>query len=458
MRKYDTYKDSGVEWIGEIPGHWKISRLRNVGTLYGGLSGKSGDDFRQEDHPNNKPYIPYTNIFNNTYISRDHYHYVVVNDGESQNRVHKFDLFFLMSSETHQDLGKSCILIEDVEELYLNSFCKGLRVIDTQVYPLFLNYQLLGYTHKELISVEGRGFTRINLRQDRLKGVPIFIPPLPEQEAIVTYLDRKTSQIDTLIELKTRKIELLREKRTALINHVVTKGLDPDVEMKDSGVEWIGEIPAHWEVTRVKFISKIYGRIGYRGYTTEDIVSEGEGVITISPSNIFNDQFTLKSATFLKWDKYYESPEIMIFPEDIIIVKTGSTIGKTAIIPEGTEEMTINPQLIVLKDIKLINRFLFYQTTCLFIKESFLIEQTGSSTPTISQEKINQFPILLSSIVEQKDIVAFLDDKTTEIDNLIDLEQTKVDQLQEYRQSLISNVVTGKIRVCEEDHSNAVTA
>ena len=176
MKKYNSYKPSGIEWLETIPENWKISKLKYLGNLYGGLTGKSGVDFNNDENPKNKPYIPYTNIFNNTYISRNHYHYVSIDESENQNRVKKFDMFFLMSSETHKDLGKSCILIEDVDELYLNSFCKGYRVKNKNIQPLFLNYQILGHLHREMISVEGKGFTRINLRQDKLNDLFIFFP------------------------------------------------------------------------------------------------------------------------------------------------------------------------------------------------------------------------------------------------------------------------------------------
>ena len=215
-------KDSGVEWVGEIPSHWEKISLGKLGVLYGGLTGKSGDDFRSDDHPSNKPFIPFTNIFNNTYISKDHFQSVVVGDDENQNRVEKFDLFFLMSSEDYDDLGKSSILIEDVGELYLNSFCKGFRINRNDVYPLFLNYQLLGDTHKNLISIEGNGFTRINLRQDRLKETPMFIPPISEQQEIVEYLDEQTQKIDKTISIEEKRIELLKEYRQSLISESVT--------------------------------------------------------------------------------------------------------------------------------------------------------------------------------------------------------------------------------------------
>ena len=158
MKRYDSYKDSGVEWMNKIPSNWEKSRIRMVGDLYGGLTGKKGSDFNDEDNSSNKPFVPFTNIFNNTYISKDHFQYVNVEENENQNRVLKNDLFFLMSSESYEDLGKCSILLEDVEELYLNSFCKGFRIKDSKVYPLFLNYQLLGSLHKEMISIEGNGF------------------------------------------------------------------------------------------------------------------------------------------------------------------------------------------------------------------------------------------------------------------------------------------------------------
>jgi type I restriction enzyme S subunit len=194
MKKYQSYKSSSVKWIGEIPKSWEETRLKYVGNLYGGLTGKSGEDFKNDENPKNKPFIPYTNIYNNTYISKNHFHFVSIDDDENQNKVQKFDLFFLMSSETFQDLGKSCILIDDVEELYLNSFCKGFRVNRKDVSPLFLNYQLSSQIVKELISIEGNGFTRINLRQDRLLETPCFIPSINEQLQIVEFLDSKNLQ------------------------------------------------------------------------------------------------------------------------------------------------------------------------------------------------------------------------------------------------------------------------
>jgi type I restriction enzyme S subunit len=216
-------KDSGVEWIGEIPSQWEKKRIRNIGVMYGGLTGKSGDDFRRdEDDPSNRPFIPFTNICNNTYINKTELKLVSINENDNQNRVQKHDLFFMMTSETQNDVGKTSVLREDLGEVYLNTFCKGFRITDQEVDPFFLNYLLNGKIYRELISVEGNGYTRINLRQDRVNEFIVLLPPLTEQQQIVTYLDQKTKEIDDLISSEQKRIELMKEYRQSLISEVVT--------------------------------------------------------------------------------------------------------------------------------------------------------------------------------------------------------------------------------------------
>mgnify|MGYP000550632301 CR=1 FL=1 len=131
-------------------------------------------------------------------------------------------------------------------------------------------------------------------------------------------------------------------------------------EYKDSGIEWLGLVPLDWGVTKLKYTVSIFGRIGFRGYTVNDIVDEGDGAIVLSPSNINDDQFTLEKKSYLSWDKYYESPEIMVSVGDVLMVKTGSTFGKSTIVNTVDEPMTINPQMALMKGSKLDSRFLSY--------------------------------------------------------------------------------------------------
>lgn len=451
MRKYSSYKGTSVEWVGEIPSHWEKKKLSYLMENDGFRSGPFGSSLITSELLEKGE----VQVLSPEFISKGFEEFPLFVPKEREKELSKYlvkqgDIIIPIVGT----LGRGKIITsEDPKGILNQRLCKITP--NQKKINLILLHKLL--TESNIIKVqyqlEKRGSILDHITKEILYNLILPVPPLSEQQKIVEFLDDKTQKIDNLIQQKEKKIELLKEKRISLINHIVTKGLNPNVEMKDSGVEWIGEIPSHWNKTKMKYVVEIYGRIGYRGYTTEDIVDEGQGVITISPSNIKDDKFSIDNSTYLSWEKYYESPEIQIFENDIILVKTGSTIGKTSIIPSGLSEMTINPQLVVLKNIQLYPRYLFYQTICKYIKESFDIEQTGSTTPTISQEKINEFPILTPPLNEQQKIVDYLDEQTKEIDDLVELEQKKIELLKEYRQSLISEVVTGKIRVCEEDLS-----
>ena len=205
------------------PKNWLRYRLKDLGALYSGLSGKSGDDFNQDDNPDNKGFIPFTNIANNTYLKRDHLGTVVVYEGEKQNRVRKGDIFFLMSSEGYEDIGKSAALAEDIEETYLNSFCKGYRVNPRKTNPYFLNYLMLSDYYRQLLIVEGKGFTRINLKMEKVNDFLVYIPDtLSAQDEIVKFLDAKLDTIAKIISNIQTQITTLKELRKALINDVVT--------------------------------------------------------------------------------------------------------------------------------------------------------------------------------------------------------------------------------------------
>ncbi len=216
-------KDSGIAWIGEIPEHWIVKRMKDVGGLYSGLSGKSGEDFNQEDNENNRGFLPFTNIASNTYIKTDDFGKVVIKNGEKQNRIKKNDLFFLMSSEGYEDIGKSSLLDVDVPETYLNSFCKGYRISNKQIEPKYLNWLLLSSTYRESLIIQGKGFTRINLKMDKINDFKIVIPPtITEQKQIAQFIDNKTTTIDSIVQNIEKQIEVLAELRKTLINDVVT--------------------------------------------------------------------------------------------------------------------------------------------------------------------------------------------------------------------------------------------
>jgi type I restriction enzyme, S subunit len=217
-------------------------------------------------------------------------------------------------------------------------------------------------------------------------------------------------------------------------------------EMKDSGVQSIGVIPEKWELKRVKNISSIYGRIGFRGYTVQDLVDEGNGAITLSPSNIEENKLVLKSNTYISWQKYEESPEIKIFNGDIIFVKTAS-VGKVAYVENLLEKATINPQFIVFKNINCNKKYLFYTMISRVIQEQVRKAVNGGVVSTLTQEGINNYKIVLPIIEEQNKISKFLDEKTAQFDSIISKKEALIQKLEEAKKSIISEVVTGKVKV-----------
>lgn len=442
--RYSTYKSSELITFNEVPSHWNKNRIKYIGFMYGGLTGKSGDDFRKdEDDSTNKPFIPFTNICNNTYIKRDDLKLVSINEDDNQNRVEKDDLFFMMTSETQEDVGKTSVLKEDLGEVYLNTFCKGYRITDKSVNPYFLNYLLNGKPYREILSIEGNGFTRINLRQDRVNDFIVFTPPLPEQEQIVKFLDEKTSQIDNLISLTEKKIELLKQKRTSLINEVVTKGFNKDVELKDSGVNWIGEIPRHWVVKPLKYVVSCNTNSLPENTDPDYELDYVEISDVDSQGNIVNQtKYTFK-----------ESPSRcrrVLRKGDVFISTVRTYLKSIGYVKNDVSDLICSTGFCVLTPKKIKPEFLFNMVLNDWFISQVISKSEGVSYPSITSTELVKIKILQPPLPEQEQIVEYIDTHTSEIDKLVSIEQRRIETLKEYRQSLISEVVTGKIRVCEE--------
>ena len=387
----------------------------------------------------------YTDVCHNQYI---HSNLAYLKATASDSQIGKFQLQKgdVIAVKDSVNTTVSALVTEDLEEVICGYHLILIRPDRSVLLGEYLFRLMDAKEISAFFEANARGVTILGLGKSVFLDLPILLPPLAEQKKIVAYLDQKTSQIDQIIQAKKRLCELLEEERKAIISQAISKGLSPEVARKDSGIKWIGEIPAHWEVRKMKYISKIYGRIGFRGYTTRDIVKKGEGAIVISPSNIKENGLNLSDCSYLSWDKYYESPEIMIFEDDIILSKTG-TIGKTAIIPKNHFKMTLNPQFVVFKEVQLLPKYLYYQTACDFFKHFLYSEKTGSTIPTISQEKIGNFSVLYPPRAEQEEISRYLDRKTRAIDAQLVAIKKQLELFKEYRITLISKVVTGEIKI-----------
>ncbi|WP_300771164.1 restriction endonuclease subunit S [uncultured Akkermansia sp.] len=422
-------RESGVEWIGSVPATWQTL---TIGSLFKVRNEKVNDT----DYP------PLSVSKGGIVPQMEN---VAKSDANDNRKMVLVDDFVINSrSDRKQSCGVSPLdgsvsLINTV--LYT---AKGAPVV-----PAYLNYLMKNHGFAEEFYRWGHGIVADlwTTRWLEMKSILLPIPTVEEQQQILAAISVESEKVDALIANIWAQIEKLKAYKQSVITEVVTKGLDPSVPMKDSGVEWIGEIPKHWSMTRIKFICDTFGRIGFRGYTTDDFVPEGEGAITLSPSNFSDMKMNYSKCSYLSWDKYNESPEIQIKNGDVLFVKTGSTYGKSCLVYNLPCEATINPQSIVFKKFKCDARLFCYFLNSVYAY--WQVEQTvvGGTIPTIAQSKIINYIIVLPDEQSQAEIVAYLDEKCSQIDRLIAIKQKKINKLTEYKKSLIYEYVTGKKEV-----------
>ena len=450
-------KDSGVQWIGQVPKHWEVCKIKNIGLFYSGLVNKRGDDFNVEETDKFAYYIPFTNIFNNVEIDVTQLRKVKVNPVEAQNEAKENDIFFLMSSEDTEGIGKTAVLREltaEYKPLYLNSFCKGLRITSNEVDAIFLNYFMSSDAGNTYCRLQANGFIRINLRLTKLVDCPVLLPPLSEQRAIADWLDAKCADIDAAIELQQRMIDKLKAYKTAVIHQAVTKGLDKNANLKDSGVQWIGEVPEHWEVCKIKNIGLFYsGLVNKRG---DDFnVEETDKFAYYIPfTNIFNnveiDVTQLRKVKVNPVEAQNEAKENDIF----FLMSSEDTegIGKTAVLRELTAEykpLYLNSFCKGLRitsnevDAIFLNYFMSSDAGNTYCR----LQANGFIRINLRLTKLVDCPVLLPPLAEQRAIADWLDAKCADIDATIALKEQKQEKLKAYKKTIIFEYVTGKKQV-----------
>lgn len=438
------YKDSGIEWIGRIPKNWKTTSLKN--TARGKNSLFIDGDWIESPHITNSGYRYLTtgNVGPLKYKEQGE-SYISEKSFRSLNctRVYPGDLLI---ARLNEPIGRACVVPELGSPIVTAVNNVIYRPNEELTFKGFMLYMLNCPGFTDTANLMARGSTMHRLSRTMLGNLDIVIPPLAEQQRIADYLDEKCGEIDSLISLQEQMIAQLTDYKQSVITEAVTKGLDPNAQLVPSGIDWIGDIPKGWKVARIKNVASLYGRIGFRGYTSDDLNKDGVGAITLSPSNMLSMKMDYTNVTYLSWEKYYESPEIMIQNGDLLMVKTGSSYGKVSYVDNLPREATINPQILRIIP-KIESKYLgFYLQTQLFL---YQVDGgvVGGTIPTIAQEKINNFKVVLPSLDEQRTIADYLDKKCAEIDALITLKQQKIETLKNYKKSLIFEAVTGKIEV-----------
>lgn len=452
MERYDSYKDSGVEWIGDIPSQWEIYRLGMLGTF-----SSSGIDKKSRDNEVPVRMVNYTDLVQ----SRNYYpvqngekDFMRVTTPKSKLKEHglrKGDMVFIPSSETYEDLGYSSLIDFEEEDIVFSYHILRFQ-FKKEVYHYFKKYLVNHYSVLNQFSSEGKGTTRQIIGRSVFNNVKVVLPPLLEQNQIVSFLDTKTSLIDSLIEKTQRKIELLKEQRTSLINEVVTKGLNPDLEMKDSGVEWIGEIPSHWDVKQLKHIIKNLN--SGTSVNSEDTPTSGnEQIGVLKTSCVYGDIFRPNENKKVVIEEYGRV-KCPVVKDSIIIsrMNTPELVGSNGYVEEDYPNLFLPDRLWITElnsNIDLSVKWLSYVTKSHKFKSELSSRSTGTSPSmkNITKDDLLTIRIPFTNNREQQQIVEYLDSETQLIDRTISNEEKRIELLKEYRQSLISEVVTGKIKV-----------
>jgi type I restriction enzyme S subunit len=420
LQTYSAYKDSGVEWLGKIPEHWELTRL---GTRFLERRTKVSDkDFEPLSVTKNGVFPQLASAAKS-------------NDGDNRKLVKKGDFVINSRSDRKASSGISdrdgsvSLIYIVIEPISINS--------------TYCNYLLRGYNFVEEFYRMGHGIVADlwTTRYDEMKSIMVGIPTIEEQTAIANFLDDKTTTIDQAIGIKQNQIALLKERRQILIHKAVTRGLNDNVKLKDSGVEWIGEIPEHWEVKKV---THLFDKIGSGTTPTSGDHRYYDGEYNFLQTGDLNDGKIILTKRTLKEKAFKDFTSLKIYPKgSLVMAMYGATIGKLGIL--NIEAATNQACCIFIKSDKIETEY-FFQVLLAF-RTQIISFGYGGGQPNISQDLIKSLRFPIAPETEQKQIVEFIETATIKIATAISLKEQEIEKLKEYKMSLIDGVVTGKVRV-----------
>jgi type I restriction enzyme S subunit len=435
---YPAYKPSGMDWVCDIPEHWEVRRLKHLAAVQ--FSSVDKHTLEGEEPVRLCNYI---DVYYNDFINED---IEFMSATATRNEVARFqlrhgDVLVTKDSETWDDIAVSAYVAEELDGVLCGYHLAHIR---TDLRKLLGEYLFRAFSSSgvnDQFRVAANGITRFGLGKYWLDNGLFPIPPLDEQRAIAAFLDRETARIDALIQKKQRQIELLQEKRSALISHAVTKGLDPNAKMKDSGIEWLGDIPEHWEVKRVKNL----GRIRYGLGEPPEYVDNGLPFIRATDINrgkVNLDAVRKVRSEDVPWSR---SPKLHL--GEILVVRSGAYTGDSAIITEDAAGCIAGYDM-VLTISKAYAPFVAWALLSKYMLHGQIyLERMRAAQPHLNAEELGGFVILMPPLLEQRQIAETLTSETDKLDALADKIRSSIEMLREHRTALISAAVTGKIDV-----------
>ena len=442
MKPYPDYKNSDVELIGEIPQHWNTAKLKYLTKKVGsGVTPTGGSAVYINDGValirSQNVHFDGLRLDDVAYISEE------IHDEMKASRVYPGDVLLNI---TGASIGRCCVVPKNLVEANVNQHVCVVRP-NTQIKAEFLNAFLSSDKGQQQISLGERGISRQGLNFEQLNSFDVIVPPLNEQQIIVDYLDHKTAVLDTLIAQKQHLIELLQEERTAVIGTAVTQGLDSHALRKSSGIPWLGDIPTHWEVG--KFKHAIDFQEG-PGILAKDFREDGIPLLRIG--NVQEEKVDLDGCNYLDEEQVAKQWNHFRLKERDLLISCSATTGIVSEIGENAVGAIPYTGLIRLRPaIENIDRYFikWLVSANIFFVQIDLFK-TGSTIQHFGPTHLNQMIITLPPLEEQVAIVEYIQQKTSQINHTIAQTEKQIALLKEYRSTLISRVVTGKIDVRQE--------
>lgn len=415
MRRYESYKDSGVEWLGEVPSHWELGRISTYFT-----------ERRTKVSDKDYPALSVTKLG----VFPQWENVAKTNDGDNRKLAKKGD--FVINSRSDRK-GSSGIAKQDGSVSLINIVLQPKKINSVYSEYLFKSYSFIEEFYRVGHGIVADLWTT---RFEDIKNSLIIFPPLSEQQKIAQFLDDKIAKIDQAVDLAEKQIALLKEHKQILIQNTVTRGLNPDVPLKDSGVEWIGQVPEHWELTIGMNVFRENKRDN-KGMKENTVLSLSYGKIIIKPEEKL---FGLVPESFETYQ--------IVEPNDIIIRCTDLQNDQTSLRTGLAQDKGIITSAYL--NLKVINnysaKFLHYYLHALDITK--VLYKFGSGLrQNLSFLDFKRLPIIDIPLAEQQQIADYLDAQIIKIDQAIALKKAHIEKLKEYKSVLINDVVTGKVRV-----------
>ena len=439
MKNYEKYKDSEIEWIGEIPEHWSNVSLKWVSEIYsGGTPSKKKPGYWSDG---TIPWLNSGTVNQGDITEASEY---ITEEALANSSAKWFPEKAILIALAGQGKTKGM-----VAQTQFKATCNQSLGIIVPNYPE-LNRFLLYWLRKNYQNIRnlGGGDKRDGINLEMIGSIPIPLPTKEEQTAIANYLDKKTAEIDQLISEKEQLVALYQEEKTAIINQAVTKGINPNIKLKDSGIEWLGVIPEHWEVLPIKYT--LSTPITDGPHETPELVPDG--IPFISAEAIKNDRIDFKKKRGFITQEEHERFSLKYKPQigDVYMIKSGATTGNLAIV-ETDREFNIWSPLAAMRPKKdeLLSKFLFFFMKSKSFFSAIELGWNYGTQQNIGMKVLENIRMVLPKMVEQTQIVEHIEKESTRIDSKIARVEKYITLLTEYRTALISEVVTGKIKVID---------